>query len=388
MVRPRGRCYTPLMKGLLQARLDALAEAKLLRTDSPRRRQLAEDAARQLDLPLVDAASNDYLGLARDPMNADGAIWGAGASRLIHGTHEAHLAAERALASWLGAETALLFSSGYAANVGAIQALAGPEDLIASDELNHASIIDGCRLSPARVVTYAHADPQAAARALARPCSGSKWLVTESLFSMDGDVPDLRALRSVADEAGAAMYVDEAHALGVYGDRGAGLCRQFGVDADVRIATFGKALGAQGACAVGPAELRSWLWNRARSFVYSTATSPALAALLQERVRRVSGADNERRQLRAVVGNYIDSLQGVLQINTGSWSPIVPIRLKTTERATRAANVFLDRGILVQAIRPPTVPEGEARIRLTLKSSFSEQTIARLVEATRLACAE
>ncbi len=375
------------MQSELRRRLRALEEANLLRADDPSALQEVRAAAERIGVDWLDAATNDYLGLASAPLPSSTASWGGRASRLVHGTDAAHVTAEADLARWLGTDAALLFSSGYAANVGAIAALAGPDDLIVSDELNHASIVDGCRLSKAQVVTYAHCDTAAAARALQAPCEGTRWLITESVFSMDGDQPDLSSLRTVANEAKAALYVDEAHAVGVHGASGRGLCGQWNVVPDVLVAAFGKAFGLQGACVAGSAALREWLYNRARSFVYSTSVSPALAEALAHRLRQVIDAEAARHRLQTVVARYHAGVDDVSEVTTRGGSPIVPIVLGSERRALAAALAFRDRGILVQPIRPPTVPSGTARLRLTLKANFDDEAVRRLVAATRAACA-
>ncbi len=217
---------------------------------------------------------------------------------MVSGDHAAHRAAEASLAEWVGRPAALLYSSGYAANVGLISALAGPGDLIVSDALNHASIIDGCRLSRATVAVAAHADRRGGgARLSQRSGRGRAFVVVESLFSMEGDCPDLAALRGVCDEHEAALLVDEAHALGVLGPEGAGACAEAGVRADALVGTCGKALGLQGAFVAGSARLRDWLWNRARSFVFSTGVSPALAGAVPGRVARARRDDQARRRV-------------------------------------------------------------------------------------------
>ena len=330
--------------------------------------------------------SNDYLGYAALPWPPVEALAsGAGASRLVTGTHAVHLEAERALAAWLGAEAALLFSSGYAANVGTLAALARPGDLIVSDALNHASIIDGCRLSGARVAVVSHADADAVERALAAaPAARRRWVVTESLFSMDGDTPDLCRLRAACDAHDAALIVDEAHALGVFGPRGAGLCAEARVHADVRIGTLGKSLGLHGAFVAGSSPLRTYLWNRARSFVFSTGVPPALAAAAVDRIHRAAADDAGRARL----------LDASLRLRTGladlgatvlpaSRGPILPWILETPAAAVALSRRLETEGVIVQAIRPPTVPPGTARLRITASASLSPSDLDRALAAFR-----
>ena len=229
--------------------------------------------------------SNDYLGLGSRA--APAAPAGAGASRLIAGERDEHRRLERAFAMWLGVEDALAFTSGYAANVGTLAALAGPGDVIVSDALNHASLIDGARLSRARVVVTPHGDADAIARALDERAEERAWVVVESYFSMDADGPDLAALRRISDARGAGLYVDEAHALGVLGPDGRGRCAEVGVVPDVLVGTLGKSFGSQGAFAAGRTVLRDWLWNRARSFVFSTGLAPVCAAAAVRSLQQV-----------------------------------------------------------------------------------------------------
>ncbi|MBN1612662.1 MAG: 8-amino-7-oxononanoate synthase [Polyangiaceae bacterium] len=344
----------------------------------------------------VDACSNDYLGYARESVSRETEMallthrLGAGASRLIRGTHQAHVDLESRLADWVQLPAALLFSSGYAANVGALSALAGPNDIILSDALNHASIIDGCRLSRAEVIILPHCDAPALREALARtPAKTRRWVVTESYFSMDADTPDLTEVRGICDSSGAHLVVDEAHALGVFGPEGRGLCASLGVVPDVLIGTLGKALGTQGAFVAGPTLLRTWLWNRARSFVFSTATSPALAAITANRVARARRDDPARRRLEHLAASLRKTLrQSGLVVPSLSFGPIVPVIIGDTRRTVRTATALSALGIRVQAIRPPTVPDGTARLRITISASTSDAEFNRLTAALVATCAE
>jgi 8-amino-7-oxononanoate synthase len=368
----------------LEADLAELESAGLLRV-APSRDGVA--ALEVQGAPLV-LCSNDYLGYAAEPWPADveRAPAGAGASRLVSGEHPEHGAAEGAIAEWLGAESALLFSSGYAANVGTIASLAGAGDLVVSDALNHASIIDGCRLSGAEVRVVGHLDAAAIEEVLSRARGHRRrWVVTESYFSMDGDSPDLARLRAACLEHDAALVVDEAHALGVFGPRGAGRCAELGVRPDVLIGTLGKALGLQGAFVCGPATVRSWLWNRARSFVFSTGISPALARAAEGRVRRVAADDAGRRRLRAAG----DALRlGLAQQGIGVSStegPVLPILVGEARAAMALSERLRASGVKVQAIRPPTVPVNAARLRLTASASLSRVDVDRALDAFRRA---
>jgi 8-amino-7-oxononanoate synthase len=353
-------------------------------TDLERRALLRRPRAHGDADGLVVLCSNDYLGYADLPVQGAG---GSGASRLVCGDRQAHRDAEGALAAWLGAEAALLFPSGYAANVGALSALAGPGDLIVSDRLNHASIIDGCRLSRAEVVITDHLDVGAVEAALrdAGPRARRRWVVTESCFSMDGDSPDLRALRAACDRHDAALFVDEAHAVGVLGPRGAGLCAQSGVRADILVGTMGKALGLQGAFVCGSEALRLYLWNCARSFVFTTGVAPALAAAVPDRVARAMRDDLGRAAVASLAGEIRRTVAPLVgpasPVTTGAvgntGSPIVPWVLGPPEVALAVARDLETRGVLVHAIRPPTVPEGGSRLRITARAGLAERDVRR-----------
>jgi 8-amino-7-oxononanoate synthase len=360
-------------------------------------------AAAALGVPFVDASLNDYLGLAGLSVSRETSVqrWpgggrsdlsapdGAGASRLIHGTRAAHLALEDALADWVGFPAALLFSSGYAANVGLLQAIGAPGSLIVSDALNHASIVDGCRLSRARVAVTPHLDLEAVGTALASSTESPKWVVVESCFSMDGDEADLAGLRSLCDSHGAGLVVDEAHALGVFGPAGAGRCAECGVRPDALVGTLGKAVGVQGAFVAGSSELRALLWNRARSFVFSTAPSPALCAATLFHVQRAREADAARARLTQLTSLFRAALRasGARVPERGS-GPIVPVLVGTNERALALAQRLRATGILAQAIRYPTVPEGSARVRLIVSAAWPEGAVERVAEQVSLGLRE
>jgi 8-amino-7-oxononanoate synthase len=294
---------------------------------------------------------------------------------MVSGSHRAHELAEAAVARWLGFDCSLLYASGYAANLGLISALAGPGDLVVSDALNHASIIDGCRLSRATVAVIPHGDLDACANAL-RVKARRRFVVVESLFSMEGDSPDLARLRAICDEHEAAFIVDEAHALGAVGPEGAGLCAGAGVRPDALVGTFGKALGLQGAFVAGSVRLREWLWNRSRSFVFSTGTSPALAAAVEARVARVRRDDDGRLRLQSCAAALRKALP-----RAGGWGHVIPWILGSAESALHASALLRVRGVLVRAIRPPTVPGGTARLRITASAGLSEDEVGLAVRA-------
>ncbi len=375
-------------------RLDPLAhlaeQLAQLGREGLRRGPVAPTAADELSF-----CSNDYLGLASQP--APPAACGAGASRLIAGEREEHLELEQALATWLSTEAALVFSSGYAANVGTLAALAGPGDLVVSDVLNHASLIDGARLSRARVAVVPHNDAHAVARVLAERAERHAWVAVESYYSMDADGPDLAALRRTCDEHGAGLLVDEAHALGVLGPSGRGRCAEARVTPDILVGTLGKAFGGQGAFVAGRAVLRDWLWNRARSFVFSTGLAPVSAAAAVRALHVVV----ERPELGAHVRAMSDRLRNGLvragadvaqgerpPTEAGAHAPlllgfghIVPLVVGSPARALRLSERLRSRGIAAQAIRPPTVSFGTSRIRFTVTARHAHADIERAVEA-------
>lgn len=337
----------------------------------------------------VDARSNDYLGLAPRGVSreTEGPV-GAGASRLVSGSHPEHRRLELELAGWLGFEDCLLFSSGYAANVGAISALAGPGETILSDSLNHASIIDGCRLSRAQTVVLPHRDVEALERALAAG-HGVRWVITESYFGMDGDSPDLAAWRRVCDAHGAALIVDEAHAIGVFGAQGRGLCAAVDVRPDVLVGGMGKALGAHGGFVACSKLYREWLWNRARSLVFSTAPSPLSCSLATGRVRQVREAEPERARLRDLERRLALQLAAAgVGTPPGRHGPLFPIVLGTEKAVLAGALRARELGVLCHPIRPPTVPRGASRLRVTLRADMSDDDVDTLARALASAWAE
>ena len=341
---------------------------------------------------LINFSSNDYLGLATDPRLATAAAdaatergWGSGASPLITGRGQLHASLENRLAEFEGTEAALLFPSGYAANLGAVTALADKSDLILSDAKNHASIIDGCRLSGAEVVVYPHADIESVDRTLATKSKGSRrsLIVTDSLFSMDGCLAPLPALAEVASKRGAMLLVDEAHATGVLGENGRGACELAGLeDAPiVRVGTLSKAAGSIGGFVAGPRTVIDLLWNRARPQFFSTAMpEPAAAASLaaldifdSEPHRRHVLLD-EARRLRAALRS-----QGWSVPNDPT--QIVPVMLGSPRAALHCAQRLRDCGILAPPIRPPSVPVGESLLRVSVSYAHAGATIDRLIEA-------
>ena len=349
------------------------------------------------DATYIDFSSNDYLGLATDPRVAAAAIealraagTGATAARLISGNHELHSALEQALARFLGAEAALLFPSGYMANLGALPALAGREDGIYADVLNHASLIDGCRLSRAERHLVPHLDLGALERALERGGDAvrRRWIVVEGIYSMDGDLSPLADLVALARRFDAWIYLDDAHGVGVLGETGRGSVERAGGIAEVPVVmgTLGKAFGVAGAFVAGSRALIDFLSNRARSFVYTTGSPPALAAAALAALEIVTSEPERRERLRANARALRNGLAGL------GWPPsgpadghIVPIVIGDSEAMLRTADALKGAGFLVGAIRPPTVPKGTARLRLTVSSAHSSEDVAALVGALKRA---
>lgn len=340
---------------------------------------------------VVNLSSNNYLGLAANRRIEDAAVGairesgtGAGASRLISGNMTEHDALEQELGSFHGLGSALLFNSGYQANVGVIPAIAGRDGAVFSDTLNHASIIDGCRLARAAVHVYPHGDLAALEKALRDSTAGQKVIATDAVFSMDGDWAPLVELRALADRYDAALMVDEAHAVGVLGPSGRGVCAALGVTPDVLVGTLGKAVGSFGAYVAGVRELRELLLNRARSFVFTTALPPGVAAASRAGLALVAGpeGDNLRRRLGLRVEQLRLGLErlGLLAPGAGS-SPIFPILIGDASRTMECCAVLLRAGIFAQGIRPPTVPRGTSRLRVALMATHSSEHVASFLTA-------
>jgi 8-amino-7-oxononanoate synthase len=328
--------------------------------------------------------SNNYLGLANHPTlvaaAADAAArWGvgAGASRLISGSLALHHQLETEIASWKRAEAAVLFNSGYHANVGTIAALVGEGDAIFSDALNHASIIDGCRLSRARVVVYPHNDVNALESELARVPARHRLIVTDSVFSMDGDMAPLREICELAERYDAWVMVDEAHATGVLGPTGAGLVEQLGLHerVAVQMGTLGKALGCFGAFVAARRDVVRLLVNRARSLVFTTALPPPVVGAALAAVRLVRAEPERRARLQANAQTLHAELQRMGAPVPAAPSHILPVVLGSEARTMECSARLLERGVWVQGIRPPTVPPGTARLRATVMATHSEDDL-------------
>jgi 8-amino-7-oxononanoate synthase len=346
----------------------------------------------------IDLSSNDYLNLSTHPLLTDKLMraiaregCGSTGSRLLRGDRRCFDAVERRFARFKGVERALFFGAGYLANIGVLTTLPESGDVILSDERNHASLIDGMRLSRARTIVFPHNDVEAAARLLVGAPSGAvRFLVVESLFSMDGDFAPLTDYAALCRSTGAVLVVDEAHAVGIYGERGSGLIEAAGVGSDVCVSinTGGKALGVSGAFVAGPGWAIDFLVQRARPFIFSTAPPPALADALDASLAIVE-AEPERRERLHARSTYLRARLAAAGVDlpAGS-SQIVPIILGDNARATAVAAAVQNKGFDVRAIRPPSVPDGTARLRVAVNAGLSESTLDSFAEALEAALKE
>lgn len=321
---------------------------------------------------MVGLCSNDYLGLA-DELRPPPAAAGAGGSRLICGDLTGHRDVERMLAALVGSDDAVLFPSGYQLNLGVLPAAITQDDLVCSDALNHASLIDGLRLARAELRILPHL---CAPESIAIPDGDAAlWWVTESAFSMDGDIVDLAALRHHLDRGGLA-YVDEAHAIGLYA-RGRGLLGECGVAPSILVGTLGKSFGVAGAFVAASTSVCAWIRSRARSFVFSTGPSPTLVAAIATAIERVRSADGDRRRER--LWSAVAHLAARLGVDHAP-SPIFPIVIGDNETTLSIAAALLARGWHVQPIRPPTVPPGTARLRITVSAGHDAAMLDAFVD--------
>ncbi len=387
------------MRDFFQDQLDALRAHSLDR----HLREISSAQGPEIKISgrrLINFSSNDYLGLANDPQLREAAIGaigdfgvGAGASRLISGTQSPHLRLERALARWKGTEEALCFNSGYAAALGTIPALVSKSDVILLDKLCHASLIDGAKLSGAILRVFPH-------NHLGKLESHLEWaqrghpgkrilIITESVFSMDGDRVPLRELVELKKRFGALLMLDEAHAVGVIGANGRGLAAAENLNehVDVQMGTLSKALGASGGYICGSRNLIEWLINRARSFIYSTAPAPGVAAAALAAVNFLSSAEGEERRL--LLWKRINLLRELLPKNamntegSNASSAIFPWIIGDEQAALDLASALQNEGFLIPAIRYPTVAKGSARLRITVTASHEEDQIRSLCEAIK-----
>lgn len=345
----------------------------------------------------ISFSSNDYLGLAGHPRIREAAReairrygWGAGASRLVSGTNVLHERLEEGLARFKNAEAALVFSSGYMANVGAICALMGRGDLIIGDRFNHASIIDACRQSGADFRVYTHNDVGALERVLRRAAGGYRKIlvVTDGVFSVDGDVAPVSEIISAVRQSypRAMIMIDDAHGTGVFGSKGRGILEHLGVEGgvDIQMGTLSKAMGGVGGFIVGTGGLIDLLRNKSRAFMFTTALPPAACAAGLEALELIGGdVGQERRERLWQNCCYLEKGLNAMGLRMAIKSPIVPIILGEPEQAVRASKALLSRKLLVPAIRPPTVPQGTSRLRISLTAEHTPEHLNLLLEGLR-----
>ena len=340
---------------------------------------------------VINFSSNNYLGIANHPALAAAAKLaidhygcGSGASRLISGNMTLHEELEAKLAAFKGTEAALVFNSGFQANTGILSTLAGEGDAIFSDALNHASIIDGCRLSRAKTFIYAHGELDQLDTALKQATSARrKLIVTETIFSMDGDEAPLTGIVELAEKYGAMVMVDEAHATGIFGDNGAGVVAKLGLSerVAVQMGTLGKALGGFGAYVAGSGALRELLINRCRSFIFTTALPPSIMAMAIAAIDLVQREPERRETLWRNCRALKQGLSGLGYSLPESQSPILPLIIGDADKCMRYSERLLERGIFAQGIRPPTVAPGTSRLRITLMASHTREHIDRAIQA-------
>lgn len=347
---------------------------------------------------LTAFCSNDYLGLAGDPALAaalaEGASrWGAGsgASHLVSGHYAVHDELERALASFVGCDRALYFSTGYMANSGILPALAGRGDAIFADRLNHASLVDGMLLSRATVHRYPHADVAALERMLAGSAAPRKLIVTDAVFSMDGDVAPLAELLALAVRHDAWLVVDDAHGFGVLGPQGRGAVAEAGLDTHpeawriVLVGTLGKAAGVAGAFVAGHADVIEWLVQKTRTYIFTTGAPPALAHALLASLRLIEAGEARRQRLQSLIASFRTHTRLQRWRLLPSRTAIQPVLIGDNAEAVAVAGALFDAGLWVPAIRPPTVPAGTARLRVSLTAAHDDADVVRLAETlTRL----
>jgi 8-amino-7-oxononanoate synthase len=373
------------------------AELSELAALDQRRRRLVLDSPQSARIevdgrPYLAFCSNDYLGLAADPRLADVAAEaarrygvGSGASALVTGHHGPHARLEEALAGFVGLPAALHFSTGYMANLAVVTALTGANDVIFSDALNHASLIDGMRLSRARVVRYPHCDVAALEQALRDTPGRDRFVVTESIFSMDGDLAPLDALLALCERHDAWLVIDDAHGFGVLGDGGRGALEHFELRSEriVYVGTLGKAAGVHGAFVAGAAEVVEVVLQRGRSYIFTTATPPFLAPVIEASLQLVLSEGWRRERLRQHIQRLKRGLADTALRRLPSDSPIQPVVYGGDKAALAASRQLRERGLIVSAIRPPTVPEGTSRLRISLSAAHSGDDVDRLVAALR-----
>ncbi len=334
--------------------------------------------------------SNNYLGLANNPSvikAVKDAVeeygWGAGASRLISGNMSSHESLEDEISRFKGKEASLVFPTGYMANLGAISSLVSNGDLVICDKLNHASIIDGCRLSGADFRVYAHCDMVKLENILRKSLKyNRKLIVTDSVFSMDGDLAPLPDIVRIAGKHKAMVMVDEAHGTGVFGENGRGVVEHFNLNKEVYIVmgTLSKAIGSLGGYVCGDIDLINYLRNKARSFMYTTALPPAVCAASIAGIKKIQNDPSLRESLWRNVRFIKEKLKSLNFSTISSESPIIPILIGDSQKAVDMSNFLYKKGLLIPAIRPPTVPANSSRLRMTVMSTHTKEDLERLLE--------
>lgn len=376
--------FTELQNGLKER-----AELGLLRS----RRTLATPQSPRIVVdgkPYLAFCSNDYLGLANHPqiiaaLQQGAQLWGvgAGAAHLVNGHFEAHHHLEQQLASFVGKPAALLFSTGYMTNLGVVQALVGKGDTVFADKLNHASLNDAMQLSRAVVKRYRHGDMAQLSQLLAQTKVGRKLIITDAVFSMDGDIAPLSELLALCEAHDAWLYVDDAHGFGILGDQGRGSLSHFGISSKriIYMATLGKAAGVSGAFVAAEKVVIDTLVNHAHSYVYTTATPPALSVALLQSLQLIEQGNFLRTQLQEMVKKLRSGLSDLPWQLMPSDTAIQPLLIGDNKQALSLSEALRERGIWVAAIRPPTVPQGTARLRITLSAAHSEADVSELIGA-------
>ena len=373
----------------LQSELNERAALGLLRQrrmlQSPQAPHIMVDGKSYLSF-----CSNDYLGLANHPhliaalqQGAQQHGVGAGAAHLVSGHNATHHQLENELAAFVGKPAALLFSTGYMANLGVVQALVGKGDTVFADKFNHASLNDAMQLSRAAVKRYRHNDMTQLAQLLEQAKSGRKLVITDAVFSMDGDVAPLRELLALCEQHDAWLLIDDAHGFGVLGEQGRGSLAHFGIASKrvICMATLGKAAGVFGAFVAAEQVVIDTLINHARSYVYTTATPPALASALLESLQLIENGDELRGHLQRLIAQLRSGLRSLPWSVMPSATAIQPLLVGGNQAALNLSAGLLERGIWVAAIRPPTVPQGTARLRITLSAAHRAADVTRLIES-------
>ncbi|MGN0918585.1 MAG: 8-amino-7-oxononanoate synthase [Oxalobacter sp.] len=376
----------------LESQLAGLADDHLLRT----RRTLKTSCGTHISVegkPLLAFCSNDYLGLASHPaiqkaVCEAAAKWGigSGGSHVVNGHMMPHQALEEALAHFTGADRALYYSTGYMANIGVVPALVGRGDAVFADRLNHASLIDAVQLSRADHRRYAHKDMTQLENMLASSCAKRKLILSDAVFSMDGDVAPLKELFDLAERYDAWLVLDDAHGFGVLGQAGRGSLNHFGIPFHPRlvyIGTLGKAAGVSGAFAAGSSTVIEWLVQRSRSYIFTTASSPVIAAALLASLTLVEQGDDRREKLKQLAKHLHERLQDTSWQILPSYTAIHPVIIGENEAVLKVSAALMKRGIWVPAIRPPTVPKGQARLRISLSASHTLEDVERLTSALK-----